>query len=150
MFSPFILCFAFILLWAFSQCNKMSCPNCNTLSCYICRQVIKGYDHFNQVSIFAISLWFFILLLSFLRCFREIVIRVRPSSFLFSSYDSLFSSAFNSLIVVWWFCHSHLTSFTVWIVPNRFYERFTVFLISHRPFNLTLIQNFSATWTSNN
>lgn len=29
-------------------CNKMTCPNCHTLSCYICRQVIKGYDHFNQ------------------------------------------------------------------------------------------------------
>ncbi|KAK0499446.1 hypothetical protein EDD18DRAFT_852256 [Armillaria luteobubalina] len=29
-------------------CNKMSCPNCHTLSCYVCRQVITGYDHFNQ------------------------------------------------------------------------------------------------------
>ncbi|KAF9468244.1 hypothetical protein BDZ94DRAFT_1154032 [Collybia nuda] len=32
-------------------CNKMTCPNCHTLSCYICRQVITGYDHFNQVPI---------------------------------------------------------------------------------------------------
>ncbi|KXN81173.1 hypothetical protein AN958_05888 [Leucoagaricus sp. SymC.cos] len=30
------------------QCNKMTCPNCRTLSCYICRQIITGYDHFNQ------------------------------------------------------------------------------------------------------
>ncbi|KAH0579736.1 hypothetical protein H2248_002574 [Termitomyces sp. 'cryptogamus'] len=30
-----------------SGCNKMTCPNCMTLSCYICRQIIKGYDHFN-------------------------------------------------------------------------------------------------------
>ncbi|KAK0190321.1 hypothetical protein F5146DRAFT_1043758 [Armillaria mellea] len=29
-------------------CNKMVCPNCHTLSCYVCRQVITGYDHFNQ------------------------------------------------------------------------------------------------------
>jgi TRIAD3 protein (E3 ubiquitin-protein ligase RNF216) len=29
-------------------CNKMTCPHCKTLVCYVCRQVIKGYDHFNQ------------------------------------------------------------------------------------------------------
>ncbi|KAJ7172366.1 hypothetical protein C8R46DRAFT_992489 [Mycena filopes] len=29
-------------------CNKMICPNCQTLSCYICRQRITGYDHFAQ------------------------------------------------------------------------------------------------------
>ncbi|KAF8212123.1 hypothetical protein K438DRAFT_1806002 [Mycena galopus ATCC 62051] len=29
-------------------CNKMTCPNCNALSCYICRQLINGYEHFNQ------------------------------------------------------------------------------------------------------
>ncbi|KAF5376136.1 hypothetical protein D9615_007703 [Tricholomella constricta] len=31
-------------------CNKMKCPsaNCGTYSCYICRQIIKGYDHFDQ------------------------------------------------------------------------------------------------------
>ncbi|KAF8515364.1 hypothetical protein BU17DRAFT_51893 [Hysterangium stoloniferum] len=29
-------------------CNKMTCPICNTLSCYICRQIIVGYDHFNN------------------------------------------------------------------------------------------------------
>ncbi|KAK7466958.1 hypothetical protein VKT23_004022 [Stygiomarasmius scandens] len=29
-------------------CNKMTCPNCRTLSCYVCRKVIKGYDHFSQ------------------------------------------------------------------------------------------------------
>ncbi|KXN82310.1 hypothetical protein AN958_02742, partial [Leucoagaricus sp. SymC.cos] len=31
-----------------SGCNKMTCPNCRTLFCYICRQIITGYDHFNQ------------------------------------------------------------------------------------------------------
>ncbi|KAF8575225.1 hypothetical protein K439DRAFT_1370428 [Ramaria rubella] len=29
-------------------CNKMTCPNCGTLSCYICRQVISGYEHFGN------------------------------------------------------------------------------------------------------
>jgi hypothetical protein len=31
-----------------SQCNKMTCPNCQTLSCYVCRQIITGYEHFGQ------------------------------------------------------------------------------------------------------
>jgi hypothetical protein len=30
------------------QCNKMTCPSCRTLSCYSCRQVITGYDHFGH------------------------------------------------------------------------------------------------------
>ncbi|KAJ7774947.1 hypothetical protein B0H16DRAFT_1509018 [Mycena metata] len=29
-------------------CNKMVCSNCQALSCYICRQLINGYDHFAQ------------------------------------------------------------------------------------------------------
>ncbi|KAK4052367.1 hypothetical protein OIV83_002169 [Microbotryomycetes sp. JL201] len=29
-------------------CNKMRCPSCQTLSCYICRKIISGYDHFAQ------------------------------------------------------------------------------------------------------
>ncbi|KAF7338212.1 hypothetical protein MVEN_02046300 [Mycena venus] len=29
-------------------CNKMTCPNCMTLFCYICRKLITGYEHFNQ------------------------------------------------------------------------------------------------------
>ncbi|KAG9090822.1 hypothetical protein FS749_000263 [Ceratobasidium sp. UAMH 11750] len=29
-------------------CNKMTCPKCRSLSCYVCRKVIKGYDHFDQ------------------------------------------------------------------------------------------------------
>ncbi|KAJ3937045.1 MAG: hypothetical protein NXY57DRAFT_982937 [Lentinula lateritia] len=29
-------------------CNKMTCPHCHTLSCYVCRQRVTGYDHFNQ------------------------------------------------------------------------------------------------------
>jgi TRIAD3 protein (E3 ubiquitin-protein ligase RNF216) len=29
-------------------CNKMTCPNCRTGSCYICRKVINGYDHFGN------------------------------------------------------------------------------------------------------
>ncbi|CAK5264611.1 unnamed protein product [Mycena citricolor] len=28
------------------QCNKMTCPFCHTKSCYLCRKVITGYDHF--------------------------------------------------------------------------------------------------------
>ncbi|OJA15761.1 hypothetical protein AZE42_05347 [Rhizopogon vesiculosus] len=31
-------------------CNKMTCPNCRTLSCYSCRKVIDGYNHFGPVS----------------------------------------------------------------------------------------------------
>ncbi|KAI0640872.1 hypothetical protein C8Q79DRAFT_1014714 [Trametes meyenii] len=29
-------------------CNKMSCPNCMALSCYVCRKLITGYDHFGN------------------------------------------------------------------------------------------------------
>ncbi|THH31727.1 hypothetical protein EUX98_g2465 [Antrodiella citrinella] len=29
-------------------CNKMTCPGCATVTCYVCRKVISGYDHFNQ------------------------------------------------------------------------------------------------------
>ncbi|KAI6027044.1 hypothetical protein EDC04DRAFT_175483 [Pisolithus marmoratus] len=29
-------------------CNKMTCPNCRTVSCYICRQIITGYEHFDR------------------------------------------------------------------------------------------------------
>lgn len=29
-----------------SGCNKMTCPSCGTLSCYTCRQVITGYEHY--------------------------------------------------------------------------------------------------------
>ncbi|KAH9856068.1 hypothetical protein C2E23DRAFT_809859 [Lenzites betulinus] len=29
-------------------CNKMTCPNCGSLSCYVCRQLIIGYDHFGN------------------------------------------------------------------------------------------------------
>ncbi|KAI0739759.1 hypothetical protein C8Q80DRAFT_1200487 [Daedaleopsis nitida] len=29
-------------------CNKMTCPKCATLSCYICRKAITGYDHFDN------------------------------------------------------------------------------------------------------
>ncbi|KAI8610261.1 hypothetical protein BC830DRAFT_1167712 [Chytriomyces sp. MP71] len=27
-------------------CNKMQCPRCHTLQCYVCKEVIIGYDHF--------------------------------------------------------------------------------------------------------
>ncbi|KAG1777856.1 hypothetical protein EV702DRAFT_1098155, partial [Suillus placidus] len=30
-------------------CNKMTCPNCQTVSCYICREVINGYEHFGNL-----------------------------------------------------------------------------------------------------
>lgn len=29
-------------------CNKMTCPNCATMSCYICRKVVTGYNHFGN------------------------------------------------------------------------------------------------------
>ncbi|EFI28034.1 hypothetical protein CC1G_14060 [Coprinopsis cinerea okayama7 len=29
-------------------CNKMTCPHCRTMSCYVCRQVVTGYDHFHN------------------------------------------------------------------------------------------------------
>jgi TRIAD3 protein (E3 ubiquitin-protein ligase RNF216) len=29
-------------------CNKMTCPNCRTVSCYICRKIINGYEHFGD------------------------------------------------------------------------------------------------------
>ncbi|KAG2352593.1 hypothetical protein BDR07DRAFT_1313156 [Suillus spraguei] len=29
-------------------CNKMTCPNCRTVSCYVCREVINGYEHFGN------------------------------------------------------------------------------------------------------
>lgn len=29
-------------------CNKMTCPDCRTISCYTCREVIRGYDHFSN------------------------------------------------------------------------------------------------------
>ncbi|KAI0048273.1 hypothetical protein FA95DRAFT_1558166 [Auriscalpium vulgare] len=31
-------------------CNKMTCPNCSALSCYVCRQLIVGYEHFEHNS----------------------------------------------------------------------------------------------------
>jgi hypothetical protein len=47
--STFSVCFmADQINTGMLQCNKMSCPHCRTLSCYICRQIIKGYDHFDQ------------------------------------------------------------------------------------------------------
>ena len=36
-------------MMSFWQCNKMRCSNCSTMSCYVCRKIINGYDHFNQV-----------------------------------------------------------------------------------------------------
>ncbi|KAJ3061811.1 hypothetical protein HDU98_002298 [Podochytrium sp. JEL0797] len=28
-------------------CNKMQCPRCQTIMCYVCKKVITGYDHFS-------------------------------------------------------------------------------------------------------
>ncbi|KAF6751281.1 hypothetical protein DFP72DRAFT_495742 [Ephemerocybe angulata] len=28
-------------------CNKMTCPQCGALSCYVCRKAIENYDHFD-------------------------------------------------------------------------------------------------------
>ncbi|KAI1779667.1 hypothetical protein F4818DRAFT_436970 [Hypoxylon cercidicola] len=30
-------------------CNKISCPKCGTKHCYVCRQTVTSYDHFNNV-----------------------------------------------------------------------------------------------------
>ncbi|TFK63806.1 hypothetical protein BDN72DRAFT_775474 [Pluteus cervinus] len=36
-------------------CNKMPCPYCGTFSCYVCRQEINGYGHFDRVcSVFVV------------------------------------------------------------------------------------------------
>jgi TRIAD3 protein (E3 ubiquitin-protein ligase RNF216) len=29
----------------------MTCPNCQTVSCYICREVITGYEHFGRINV---------------------------------------------------------------------------------------------------
>ncbi|KAI9456529.1 hypothetical protein BJY52DRAFT_553150 [Lactarius psammicola] len=29
-------------------CNKITCTYCRTVSCYICRSIIRGYDHFDE------------------------------------------------------------------------------------------------------
>ncbi|KAI1104063.1 hypothetical protein F4804DRAFT_332629 [Jackrogersella minutella] len=31
-------------------CNKIRCTRCQTLHCYVCRETIEGYDHFNDVT----------------------------------------------------------------------------------------------------
>ncbi|CAE6398806.1 unnamed protein product [Rhizoctonia solani] len=31
-----------------SGCNKMTCPGCKSLVCYVCRKIIQGYEHFDQ------------------------------------------------------------------------------------------------------
>jgi hypothetical protein len=89
LLPSFLPCFAlhmYLTLGFLSQCNKMTCPNCQTPSCYICRQVMKGYNHFsNQVGIFGVLLSDFYFFRFYLRCFMGIVIHV----ILYSS--SLFS-----------------------------------------------------------
>lgn len=98
----------YLTLGFLSQCNKMSCPNCNTFSCYICRQVITGYDHFNQFSVFAVPLSDFIPFSRFYLVSTLFPENRDPCMF----FRFL---ACNSLIVVWWLCHSnpfHSMSFT--------------------------------------
>ncbi|KAK6853210.1 hypothetical protein PG995_010022 [Apiospora arundinis] len=31
-------------------CNKITCTRCRTIQCYVCRQTVKGYDHFNDAT----------------------------------------------------------------------------------------------------
>lgn len=31
-------------------CNKIQCTKCGAIQCYVCRQTIKSYDHFNDVA----------------------------------------------------------------------------------------------------
>ncbi|KAI0013027.1 hypothetical protein F4779DRAFT_625475 [Xylariaceae sp. FL0662B] len=33
-----------------SGCNKIQCTRCGTIQCYVCRQTITGYQHFNDTS----------------------------------------------------------------------------------------------------
>ena len=107
MFSlpSFILCFdlqIYLILGFLSQCNKMSCPNCNTLSCYICRQVITGYEHFNQVGILSVSLYLFAFI-SFLCCLLGIVVHVGLYICLFSCLQSFFCRFHAYIILLSWF-----------------------------------------------
>ena len=89
----------YLTLGFLSQCNKMSCPNCNTLSCYICRQVINGYDHFNQVSISGASLLFGFY--PFLRWFLLIVLNAMALLFLLTiPFFPLLSCTYNPLILM--------------------------------------------------
>lgn len=30
----------------------MTCTYCHTVSCYVCRSIIRGYDHFDEVRLF--------------------------------------------------------------------------------------------------
>lgn len=34
-----------------SGCNKISCPSCRTLSCFICGKVVSGYAHFTGAGV---------------------------------------------------------------------------------------------------
>lgn len=29
-------------------CNKMTCPSCQNVQCYVCSETLKGYEHFDQ------------------------------------------------------------------------------------------------------
>lgn len=29
-------------------CNKLTCPTCGSVICYLCREIIRGYDHFSH------------------------------------------------------------------------------------------------------
>jgi E3 ubiquitin-protein ligase RNF216 len=57
-----ILCFCFVFLWwrlklillgdypyiKTDGCNKICCTRCSTLQCYVCRETVKDYSHFDD------------------------------------------------------------------------------------------------------
>ncbi|KIM37082.1 hypothetical protein M413DRAFT_281321 [Hebeloma cylindrosporum] len=74
----------------------MTCPNCRTLSCYVCRKVVTGYEHFDQVhleSYFALFLLLFFgflppfpFFLAIISCFFAIISCFLPLYHVFCHY----------------------------------------------------------------
>ncbi len=31
-------------------CNKITCTRCRTIQCYVCRETVRDYSHFNDTS----------------------------------------------------------------------------------------------------
>ena len=101
-----------------------------------------GYDHFNQVSIFSISLWFFLLFFSLssylVSTLFQIIIHVRRYGSSLLSLTISFFRRFHAHIIPWswfddWVILSRPLSFNV---PQAFMNDllpFAYFLIPYRP-----------------